>query len=65
MLIGWLFLCLPYAQATPVSSLDALFIATSAVSTTGLASVDTGSSFTLFGQIVIVNRRVKRDQFAV
>ncbi|KIT16013.1 TrkH family potassium uptake protein [Jannaschia aquimarina] len=54
MLIGWALLCLPFAQQVPVAALDALFIATSAVSTTGLVSVDPGSSFSLFGEIVIL-----------
>ncbi|MGP1275395.1 MAG: TrkH family potassium uptake protein [Caulobacterales bacterium] len=54
MLAGWGLLSLPIAQATPVSSLDNLFIASSAVSTTGLVTVDPGSSYTLFGEIVIL-----------
>ncbi len=37
-----------------LSLLDALFTATSAVCVTGLIVVDTGSYFTLFGQIVIL-----------
>ncbi len=54
MLIGWVLLSLPVAQQVPVGPLDTLFIATSAVSTTGLVSVDPGGSFTLFGEIVIL-----------
>ena len=54
MLIGWALLCLPFAQQVPVAAVDALFIATSAVSTTGLVTVDPGGSFTLFGEIVIL-----------
>ena len=54
MLIGWILLCLPFAQEVPVRAVDALFIATSAVSTTGLVTVDPGGSFTLFGEIVIL-----------
>jgi trk system potassium uptake protein TrkH len=54
MAVGALLLMLPFAQAVPVEPLDALFIAVSAVSTTGLVSVDPGSSFTLFGEIVIL-----------
>lgn len=34
--------------------IDALFEATSAVCVTGLAVVDTGTTFTLFGQIVLL-----------
>ncbi len=53
-LAGWALLCLPLAQASPVAPLDNLFIATSAVSTTGLVTVDPGSSYTPFGQAVIL-----------
>ncbi|WGH78152.1 TrkH family potassium uptake protein [Jannaschia ovalis] len=54
MVLGWVLLCLPFAQAVPVGVLDALFIATSAVSTTGLVTVDPGTSFTFFGELVIL-----------
>ncbi|WP_245895397.1 TrkH family potassium uptake protein [Pontivivens insulae] len=54
MLIGWVLLSLPFAQEQAVAAIDTLFIATSAVSTTGLVSVDPGTSFTLFGEIVIL-----------
>ncbi|PTX55573.1 trk system potassium uptake protein TrkH [Litoreibacter ponti] len=54
MLIGFALLSLPFAQATPVAALDALFIATSAVSTTGLVTVDPGTSFTFFGELVVL-----------
>lgn len=55
MTAGWLLLMLPISQAAPVSALDSLFIASSAVSTTGLVSVDPGSSYSLFGQVVILS----------
>ena len=54
MIVGWALLSLPFAQEVAVSAVDALFIATSAVSTTGLVTIDPGSSFTLFGEIVIL-----------
>jgi len=54
MLAGWGLLCLPVAQAVPVSALDNLFIASSAVSTTGLVTIDPGSSYSPFGQVVIL-----------
>jgi trk system potassium uptake protein TrkH len=54
MLAGWAALMLPLAQATPVRAIDALFIAVSAVSTTGLVTVDPGGSFTAFGEGVIL-----------
>ncbi|MGR3434207.1 MAG: TrkH family potassium uptake protein [Shimia sp.] len=54
LLLGWALLSLPPMQAQPVSAIDALFISTSAVSTTGLVTVDPGTSFTLAGEIVIL-----------
>ena len=54
MLAGWVLLALPMSQALPLPALDSLFIAVSAVSTTGLATVDPGTSFTFFGQVVIL-----------
>ncbi|MFC0228968.1 TrkH family potassium uptake protein [Serratia aquatilis] len=53
VLIGCLLLLLPAATHKPLTVLQALFTSTSAVTVTGLAVVDTGSQFTLFGQIVI------------
>lgn len=43
-----------WATAEPISWLEAAFTATSAVTVTGLVVVDTGSQFTLFGQLVIL-----------
>lgn len=54
VVLGSLFLMLPFASTDTVSVLDALFTATSAITVTGLAVVDTGSAYTLFGQIVIM-----------
>jgi trk system potassium uptake protein TrkH len=52
---GTLLLCLPIAQAgEPVSVLDALFTATSAVCVTGLTVVDTGTRFSPAGQAVVL-----------
>lgn len=53
VLIGCLLLLLPAANHKPITLLQALFTSTSAVTVTGLVVVDTGSQFTLFGQIVI------------
>jgi trk system potassium uptake protein TrkH len=51
VLVGWILLVLPFAHATErISALDALFTATSAMSTTGLATASTGKDFTIFGQ---------------
>lgn len=55
ILIGSAFLTLPFATTVPISYLDALFTTTSAMTVTGLAVADTGTTFTLFGQIVIVS----------
>ena len=54
VVIGWILLSLPFSQAQPVSALDNLFTAVSAVSTTGLISVDPGTSYTFIGEVVIL-----------
>ena len=55
IVVGWVFLCLPFAQkGAGVSPLDNLFVATSAVSTTGLVPVSVADSYTFFGQAVVV-----------
>jgi len=54
ILIGTLLLRLPWATPRGISFLDALFTATSATCVTGLVVKDTGTDFTLFGQIVIL-----------
>ncbi|MDD3580217.1 MAG: potassium transporter TrkG [Desulfobacca sp.] len=55
ILLGSLLLSLPWAhQSGPLRYLDALFTSTSAVCVTGLIVVDTGTAYTLFGQIVIL-----------
>lgn len=54
ILIGSLLLILPNATYEGISYLDALFTSTSAVCVTGLAVVDTGTHFTLFGQTIIM-----------
>lgn len=52
---GSLLLSLPFAAAEePVHFIDALFIATSAVCVTGLASIDVFSSFSLAGQVIVI-----------
>lgn len=55
ILLGAALLMLPFAAhpGAHVSPLDALFTATSAVCVTGLVVVDTGDTFSLFGQAVI------------
>lgn len=54
VLIGTLLLCIPWLQNVPVSIIDNLFIATSAVSTTGLVTVSIFDSYNIFGQFVIM-----------
>lgn len=56
ILIGSSLLTLPLASSKGISQpfIDALFTATSAVSTTGLVVVDTGGFYSIFGQIVIL-----------
>jgi trk system potassium uptake protein TrkH len=52
--LGTLLLALPWAHKGNVGILDALFTSASAVCVTGLAVVDTGSDYSLFGQTVIL-----------
>jgi potassium uptake TrkH family protein len=53
IILGSFLLLLPKATVSGIGLIDALFTSTSAVCVTGLVVVDTGSSFTEFGQIVI------------
>ncbi len=54
--VGTLFLALPIATSSsePAPLLTALFTATSAVCVTGLVTVDTGTYWSSFGQVVIL-----------
>lgn len=52
--VGLLLLMLPFARKGEAGWLDNLFTAVSAISTTGLATVDIPSVYTLFGQGVIL-----------
>jgi trk system potassium uptake protein TrkH len=56
ILIGAILLSLPISSeaGSEIGWLNALFTSTSAVSVTGLAVVDTGATFSTFGQIVIL-----------
>ncbi|KMK65208.1 TrkH family potassium uptake protein [Puniceibacterium sp. IMCC21224] len=53
VVIGALTLWLPWSHHGTVGLWDAAFTSMSAVTVTGLAVVDTGSAFTVFGQAVI------------
>ncbi|HEY0966244.1 MAG TPA: potassium transporter TrkG [Opitutaceae bacterium] len=56
IITGWALLCLPWSQHRPGTAdwLDHLFIATSAVSTTGLSPVSTADTYTWFGEAVVL-----------
>jgi len=56
ILLGAFFLTLPISSKSGnfTSFLDALFTATSAVCTTGLVIVDTGTYWSTFGQVVLL-----------
>lgn len=54
MVLGFLLLSLPISSASPSRAIDDLFVAVSAVSTTGLVPLDPGSTYTRFGQGVIL-----------
>ncbi|WP_214828475.1 TrkH family potassium uptake protein [Exiguobacterium algae] len=54
ILIGATLLYMPFSQNEAVPWIDCLFIATSAGTVTGLSTVDIGSSFNTFGELVIV-----------
>lgn len=51
--LGAVVLWLPVSNTGGVTLWDALFTSTSAVTVTGLVVADTGSAFTVFGQVVI------------
>ncbi|MDQ0484269.1 TrkH family potassium uptake protein [Guptibacillus hwajinpoensis] len=52
--LGTMLLKLPQATTTSVTWLDSWFTAISAITVTGLVVVDTGSTYTMFGEIVIL-----------
>ena len=53
VVLGAGLLKLPVANTAPLTWSDAVFTSASAVTVTGLVVVDTGSHFTIFGQVVI------------
>lgn len=56
ILVGTVLLALPVAAKSgrSVGLFDSLFTATSAVCVTGLVAVDTGTTFSVFGQVVLM-----------
>jgi Trk-type K+ transport system membrane component len=55
VLVGAILLMLPIASATkqPLNFFDALFTSVSAVTVTGLSTIDVSTSFSMFGHVVI------------
>ncbi len=54
LIVGFALLNLPIAQRTEIASLDHLFTATSALSTTGLATVSVEHDYSLLGEIIVL-----------
>lgn len=54
IVIGTILLRLPFAHEGDIEWIDALFFAVSATTVTGLGVSDTASTFTLFGEIVLM-----------
>lgn len=54
LLLGAMLLSLPVAHNGELRFVDALFFATSATTVTGLGVADTASTFTMFGEIVLM-----------
>lgn len=54
ILLGTFALKLPWSTSESISWLDAVFTATSAVTVTGLVVVDTGTAFTVLGQLILM-----------
>lgn len=54
VLVGFCLLCFPLFQKVSIPVLDNLFMATSAVSTTGLITVGIADSYNFFGQFIIL-----------
>ena len=52
--IGWILLSLPWLQKQSLNPLDTLFIATSAISTTGLVTISVFDSYHWLGQLVVM-----------
>lgn len=55
ILLGTLLLSLPIATHEPINLFKAFFMATSAVTVTGLTVLEPGVDLTLFGQIVLIS----------
>lgn len=53
-LLGTIILCLPFCNIGDVSFIDNLFTAISAISTTGLSTVDVSADYSFWGQLIIL-----------
>jgi len=54
-IIGCMILSLPICHREPIDFLDNYFTAISAVSTTGLSTIDIGTKYNFFGQFIILS----------
>ncbi|MBX2915824.1 MAG: potassium transporter TrkH [Cyclobacteriaceae bacterium] len=52
--LGCLLLCIPFFQNQSVAWVDNLFIATSAISTTGLVTISVADSYNGWGQVIVL-----------
>ncbi len=55
VLLGFILLLLPWFHKNPVPVIDNLFTAVSAVSTTGLVTINIFENYTFFGQLIILS----------
>ena len=53
--LGSFLLCLPFVQKVSAPILDHIFIATSAVSTTGLVTISVFDTYNIFGQFIVMS----------
>lgn len=53
-IVGWLLLLIPICHTNHVSALDNFFVSLSAVSTTGLTTINISKEYSIWGQIVIL-----------
>ncbi|KIQ94740.1 Ktr system potassium uptake protein B [Anoxybacillus thermarum] len=54
VVVGGVLLKLPIATEKEISWIDAFFLSTSAATVTGLAPIDPSSTFTVFGEVVLM-----------
>ena len=54
LLLGFLVLCIPVFHLQSIPTIDSLFIATSALSTTGLATINVAEQYTWGGQFILL-----------